>query len=94
MVVICTSLMINHVEHLFFMCLLAMCVSSFGKCLFGYCANFLNWVLFFIEYQFFDMSFFDMEYELYKKDLHDTDSHDGVITHLEPDIWSLKSSGT
>ena len=28
--------------------------------------------------------------ELYKKDLHDQDNHDGVITHLEPDIleWS------
>ena len=24
--------------------------------------------------------------ELYKKDLHDPDNHDGVITHLEPDI--------
>ena len=24
--------------------------------------------------------------ELHKKDLHDPDSHDGVITHLEPDI--------
>ena len=24
--------------------------------------------------------------ELYKKDLHDKDNHDGVITHLEPDI--------
>ena len=24
--------------------------------------------------------------ELYKKDLHDQDDHDGVITHLEPDI--------
>ena len=24
--------------------------------------------------------------ELYKKDLNDTDNHDGVITHLEPDI--------
>ena len=35
--------------------------------------------------------------ELYKKDLHDTDNHDGVITHLEPDIlecevkWALRS---
>ena len=35
--------------------------------------------------------------ELYKKDLHDPDSHDGVITHLEPDIlgfkgkWALRS---
>ena len=24
--------------------------------------------------------------ELYKKDLHDQDNHNGVITHLEPDI--------
>ena len=24
--------------------------------------------------------------ELYNKDLHDPDSHDGVITHLEPEI--------
>ena len=35
--------------------------------------------------------------ELYKKDLHDPDKHDGVITHLEPDIlecevkWALGS---
>ena len=28
--------------------------------------------------------------ELYKKDLHDPDNHDGVITHLEPDILELK----
>ena len=39
-----------------------------------------------------------LEYtELYKKDLHDQDNHDGVITHLEPDIlecevkWALES---
>ena len=31
--------------------------------------------------------------ELYKKDLHDQDNHNGVITHLEPDIWNAKSSG-
>ena len=36
--------------------------------------------------------------ELYKKDLHDPDNHNGVITHLEPDIvecevkWALESS--
>ena len=36
--------------------------------------------------------------ELYKKDLHDQDNHDGVITHLEPDIlecevkWALEST--
>ena len=30
--------------------------------------------------------------ELYKKDLHDQDNHDGVVTHLEPDIleWEVK----
>ena len=28
--------------------------------------------------------------QLYKKDLHDPDSHDGVITHLEPDILECK----
>ena len=31
--------------------------------------------------------------ELYKKDLHDPDNHDGVITCLEPESWSVKSSG-
>ena len=35
--------------------------------------------------------------ELYKKDLHDPDNHNGVLTHLEPDIlecevkWALES---
>ena len=28
--------------------------------------------------------------ELYRKDLHDPDNHDGVITHLEPDILERK----
>ena len=28
--------------------------------------------------------------ELHKKDLHDPDNHDGVITHLEPDILECK----
>ena len=38
--------------------------------------------------------------ELYKKYLHDPDNHDGVITHLEPDIleceviWALGSITT
>ena len=31
--------------------------------------------------------------ELYKRDLHDPDNHDGVITHLEPDILNAKPSG-
>ena len=38
--------------------------------------------------------------ELYKKDLHDPENHDGIITHLEPDIlecevkWALESITT
>ena len=38
--------------------------------------------------------------ELYKKNLHDPDNHNGVITHLEPDIlecevkWALESITT
>ena len=31
--------------------------------------------------------------ELYKKDLHDPDNHDGVITHLEPDIMGCEVKG-
>ena len=31
--------------------------------------------------------------ELFKKDLHNPDNHDGVITHVEPDILNVKSSG-
>ena len=30
--------------------------------------------------------------ELYKNDLNDPENHNDVITHLDPDIWSLKSS--
>ena len=42
----------------------------------------------------------DYSEELYKKDLHDPDNHDGVITHLKPDIlecevkWALGSITT
>ena len=31
--------------------------------------------------------------ELYNKGLHDPDNHDGVITHLQPASWNVKSSG-
>ena len=40
----------------------------------------------------------DFTKKIYKKDLHDPDNHDGVITHLEPDIlecevkWALGST--
>ena len=42
----------------------------------------------------------DYTEELYRKDLHDPDNHNGVITHLEPDIlkyevkWALGSITT
>ena len=42
----------------------------------------------------------DFTKKIYKKDLHDPDNHDGVITHLEPDIlecevkWALESITT
>ena len=29
-----------------------------------------------------------------QKDLHDPGNHNGVITHLEPESWNAKSSGT
>ena len=43
---------------------------------------------------------YTIQQEIYKKDLHDPDNHDGVITHLEPDIlecevkWALESITT
>ena len=32
--------------------------------------------------------------ELYIKGLNDSDNHSGVVTYPEPDIWSMKSSGS
>ena len=53
----------------------------------------------FLELQYFGYQKRWQEYtkELYKKDLHNPGNHDGVITHLEPDIlecevkWALGS---
>ena len=47
------------------------------------------------EESFSKMSVFrTSNFDMYKKDLHDPDNHDGMITHLEPDIlsWRVKSS--
>ena len=61
-------------------------------------------VLSYLYFLLYELSFEDIKKrwqedteELYKKDLHNPDNHDGVITHLEPDIlecefrWALGS---
>ena len=53
-----------------------------------------------IEAKYITKTWQEYTEELYKKDLHDPDNHDGVITHLEPDIlecevkWALGSITT
>ena len=43
-----------------------------------------------IEAEDIKMRWHEYTEKLYKKDLHDPDNHDGMITHLEPDILEHK----
>ena len=65
-----------------------------GKTVYVRSIPFLSFIVDLTEAEGIKKTWQEYTEELYKKDLHDPDNHNGVITHLEPDILEFEVKGT